>query len=654
MLSRHGVPGKLDVVECARGLNKPRLKSIRRAAIQCGAHFAADLINLLIDDASLLKALKDDFPRQRSVNFTNEKYCEHFSQLMRFGLMEEETCPDNIRFFSTYFSVPKDALLDRAIFNGKRISQFFRTPPSVNLADVPRIIRELKKLSDRFPGGLTMIQGDFRHYFHQFELSLEASRLFGLAMNVKGKKRFFRYRGMPMGWSFSPAIAQGTSWTILCHHERDEETLIEFPTANKDAPPMFLYIYDGEKNVIGLVTVYYDNYLVAVADEVIARKISRRILRNAKHFGVEVKEHFLWIADQLTLVDVDGARKSQAPKNEIHSLSTKVITSFFFLGVEFGFCSVQKRERDGDRPHLRLTWRQKAAECTSCPALIPGKRTPREVAVATGKIIYGQLLTLLPLGQGRLMPEIINILRRVSSHAQKYSWNDQNIILSDSEKDHIGELWSRVTKPPWLSGFVDVPLTETAYLATDACDDGWGFVIIGLDGQLLHKSEQQSFPKELRDKHIYLKELYAVVQGVRLTSEHIPTAQKIIAVCDNTAVVGSIRRMYSCNLLAMKYIGEIKLQVHMVSVASDDNVADAPSRGLPFRPAHLLRTYEAIKLDERGMRLGCSKAHPGTKCASRIRHEEPDEGDNPFAELDKGESQYEKYIELMETHDSML
>ncbi len=335
-------PGILDPITCARRLRKDELKRIRAAARACGLFFAVEMITILIDDQKLMSLFHPDGPRQ--IRYTNVKYTEHFKQLESFCLLEEETQPEKIKFFSTYFSVPKSEPVgaDRAIFNGKKLGEHFSPPPSTNLADVPRILKEIKKISDESPNGLSFVSGDFRHFFHQLEVSESSSSLFGLALAGKGKvgPRFFRYRGMPMGWCFSPIIAQSVSWAVLTHHEREEKNYFEIPETGLENPPMFLFIKDGEK-IVGLMTVYYDNYLVCTADDQMAKDISARILRNAKHFGVVIKEHFCWTTEQLTLLDPEtGTRCVAPPDNQIPhepGAKPKKCEIFTFLGVEIAY-----------------------------------------------------------------------------------------------------------------------------------------------------------------------------------------------------------------------------------------------------------------------------------------------------------------------------
>ena len=143
--------GKLDPILCARNVSTAKIKLMIKLAQQIGAFFASDLLKLLYDEVEVSKIISiTENPRR--IRYSNVKYQEHFKDLIEWRLLEQCN-PEFIRFFATYFSVPKDEILDRSIFNGRILSTMTQTPPTVNLADVPRVIRELNLLSENHPEG---------------------------------------------------------------------------------------------------------------------------------------------------------------------------------------------------------------------------------------------------------------------------------------------------------------------------------------------------------------------------------------------------------------------------------------------------------------------------------------------------------------------
>ena len=81
--------------------------------------------------------------------------------------------------------------------------------------------------------GLSIVCGDLRHFFHQRPLGKDIQPFFGLILGrrrkcMRDRARAFLWRTLPMGWSYSPAIAQGIAWQFLAFrfpHERAYITL---------------------------------------------------------------------------------------------------------------------------------------------------------------------------------------------------------------------------------------------------------------------------------------------------------------------------------------------------------------------------------------------------------------------------------------------
>ena len=148
LTARHTV-GTLDPIECA---GQAKLSAMRSSAFRLGIPFIARFLGIVLDYDEFLRNLKPSFTDNgRKLRFTNKKYRDQLEDLCNFSITKRVTA-DSLRFCSTYFSVPKDELKDRAIFNGKRLSEQFGTPESVNIPDIPRLIAEVKR-AKRWKGG---------------------------------------------------------------------------------------------------------------------------------------------------------------------------------------------------------------------------------------------------------------------------------------------------------------------------------------------------------------------------------------------------------------------------------------------------------------------------------------------------------------------
>jgi len=165
-----------------------------------------------------------------------------------------------LRHIGKYFAVPKTEEIARAIWNGKSLSEKSLTPPPVFLPYLPEMLKKIGALSKNFPEGMSMYTGDFRHFFHQIPVGKRLSTYFGVSLGG----RFFRWRTLPMGWSFSPYCAQSVAWAVLLHcpgghanggHDPD----FVIPKDLKKLPT-YIDLHDG-----GFITVYYDNSILFCA-----------------------------------------------------------------------------------------------------------------------------------------------------------------------------------------------------------------------------------------------------------------------------------------------------------------------------------------------------------------------------------------------------
>lgn len=151
---------------------------------------------------------------KRPARWTNAKYADHFKDL-EVATLIKRTEMKFVEFFSTYFSVPKNEEVARSIFNGKLLSTYFQRPPPVNILDAPRLIEMIEAWCKDFGGDIYMINGDFRHWFHQLSMEEANHRWFGLLL--AGEDQPYVWTALPMGWSWSPYIAQAIGLGVLAY-----------------------------------------------------------------------------------------------------------------------------------------------------------------------------------------------------------------------------------------------------------------------------------------------------------------------------------------------------------------------------------------------------------------------------------------------------
>jgi hypothetical protein len=97
-------------------------------------------------------------------------------------------------------------------------------------------------------------------------------------------------------------------------------------------------------------------------------------------------------------------------------------------------------------------------------------------------------------------------------------------------------------------------------------------------------------------------------------------------VCDNTAVCGALKRGYSTNTRATSILESFPANTpcNVVSIVSEDNVADTPSRGGGIEERRRAATTICVADSLKGIKTGEPKRHPNIQGTGemRIRHVE--------------------------------
>jgi hypothetical protein len=586
--------GKLDPITCAGHADTRALHS---AASMQNILFAVILLGIILDPESFRHILVSRTREGRRLKFTNVKYSQHFDDLQEFDLLKEVRAAE-IEYCSTYFSVPKDDYHDRSIFNGKVLSREFISPSPVNIPDIPRLVEEMAREVAQDPAsGVWIVVGDLRHWFHQIPLHKSLWKWFGLAMkDLKNRIRTFTWKCLPMGWSWSPAIAQAAAWVMIGHCETGHHRYVDLST--RESSPMFVPLKDTSGERIGFATVYYDNYMIITRDPKVAEEMSNRVVSNARLFGITIKEHQLWTRSQLVLGD---ARK-------------RILQ---FLGIEFALRARTTRE---GTCQYNLWWRVGKKTNLLGPSDLPTICTPQEIARVIGRTLYSRLISLRPLGSCESTRTVLTFLRRISIAAWRDSWRTRNIRISPTEMIALENEWEHVRHPRWHS--IETFNPRNIRVATDACVDGWAVVVMSADGIILWNSGKQEFTKDLHTSHIYLKELHAAIEGVVRGKTFGTEVQRIDLLVDNTAVAGTLRRMFSSNAKGMEMLGRVDIPLRIVTVPSELNVADSPSRGDCIDPRRQEASHAAFNADGEGHKLGIAKRHPNCQNVSGLRHSE--------------------------------
>ncbi len=160
-------------------------------------------------------------------------------------------------------------------------------------------------------------------------------------------------------------------------------------------------------------------------------------------------------------------------------------------------------------------------------------------------------------------------------------------------------------------------------MATDACDTGYAYVLYDAQGGVINQPKQLVFPDDIADDHIFVKELHAAIEGICACQSLFPDVTHVHVITDNTAVAGVLKRMYSTNFKGLGMLGRIRARLRVATIASEDNAADAPSRGFAMNQVLTDRTFSAFAADDAGLRIGRARRHPNVvQNRAGIRHPE--------------------------------
>ena len=403
------------------------------------------------------------FPRK----VTATKWERHLNDLCKFKVIERQLC-GSLLALSTYFAVPKNEFFARSIFNGRLLSAQFQVPPPVNLPFLPRTLKLMTTIVWECVDGISVCLGDLRHFFHQLLMHPSLWKFFGLLCNGK----YYQWKTLPMGWSFSPYIAQSIAMLVMLHREKDE--LLLFDEVLTQLPEL---LRPHDPSVQGFATVFYDNFFAVSSNHQWSRAVFDRITRNLKIFNLTMKE---WIF--------------MTPKLLRHS-------SIRYLGAEIKVT----RKRVDDKWQYDCTWRipdDKVIAITTCP----NKMTARQAASCIGKVMWHHIMTMEPLVT---IHALIDVLREVG---RSPSWNS-TFDLSEKHHHTLQVAIDNCRRNDWISlcrSTVSKEQQQTIFMCSDSSDNGWGYIVWKNEGHI-----ERAFQwGNMASSHIFIKELVAAIWSV--------------------------------------------------------------------------------------------------------------------------------------------
>jgi hypothetical protein len=565
------------------------------------------LFTITISGATWMETIYDPKPA-----FIDVRYLAHLQQLSKVGLVLDQDqlhatgrTKRWIKHWSRYFAVEKTTTTSRSIFNGNRLSEKCKSPPNVNLLTQPEILALMQRMLET-GSKLYFIEADLRHWFHQIKVCEHLQKFFGLIFKINNRLLWFVWRCLPMGWSWSPAIAQACGWTCLLFTRRGQDQLFDFDTLKRD--PNSLPRWVNSKSGKSFAVVYYDNLLVVSTDSDETDVIEKRLRTNiaATALNVEIKGQLNRSIDQVTYLGMQVviARSEGKPVLQVH-------------------------------PSKLEKWGQ---------TTLKDEDTCRTYASFVGRVLFFASLEHPNLRLSTIGKAGLQMAQQVGVLAHREGWDHRM-----KKPDGLTNAWSRVMSsaenPVLVRCREEGARHATTVLATDASSEGWGIVVFDESGTHMKSSDGDTWREEdkrwlLRssaDEHIFYKELRAVLYGL----SRLPDDASAIVVVDNAAVAWVLRNGFSRTLLGnalLKSSEHLLHKIHdVVLVVSHDNPADSPSRGTDVEADRVERMAIAIELHYKGVRWA-SRRDTNMPWSSH-RHVEPDVPDaiGPDDECDEAQ-----------------
>lgn len=612
---------KLDPISCAGQCILPKLKIfVDRFAF---SKLAIDIITCPEVFHKVVKPPTAQDPFKTTA--TADKWKDHLDAL-------EKTTPQPIlaevyvgEVFGvcTYFAVPKDEQSARAIFNGRRFSLACDAPPPTNLPD---IIVLLEALSSLHGDSISMVEGDIRHFFHQLKMNEKISQFFCIRRGP-GKKDFRRWTTLPMGWSFSPFIAQSVSMgLVLSALARCGISVAEYEELN--TPPPLIKKYGEDGNLFLVAAVWYDNILLCTSRADVALMFYQLFKATCDEIDLKLKRWVMHSPKSFRQADPS----TEAVSSSI-ALSQGLLPRPSYLNLEFK--RMNKRHVDGTlRPHF--SWRISSKQIDKVQQLIAvltdrdeKHLTFRVAAKAVGTVLWQKHLSFIPLC--RLAP-IIEISRTIGTEAPKKGW-DSRMDMSRAEIDSLISHLVAIAANEWMCmPSTSRLVTSEVTVATDSSDNLWGALVWSPDRCLLPELSviARRWKRSLRMAHIFAKELTAAVILIERICARFSFTE-IVLIIDNTAAACVLRRMASSTTIGMELalradaaLTRANNTLKVIDITSKANPSDEPSRNLPLDTRKFALMWQLIDCSRRGIRANLPVKKFKRHDFNYIRHIEVD------------------------------
>jgi len=559
-------PGKFLLAHFASGLEKAEKR----------VPFAEDATKILQDgEYALKRVLRDDLTEEERrlakeeswSTKTKTKFLETLIFLVGIGLFVMSSAKEMLAL-TKHFQVPKGSDAWRIISDARIFNWLCRVPAGVNLPLLRTLLIEIAAL-----GATYAVTGDWRFWFYQLPINIELQKHF--VVSCAGK--YFRMTCLPMGWSWSPRIAQSIGWGVILYRHTLDGVLADPLGVYEDwgpDPPSIVHLRTGPGGaIVGLIVLWYDNVMVICKEQSLRDKWYERLVFNCKFFNAKTK----------------SMSKSDKPN---------------YLGIHFWTTSKGEVKWCHEKERV-----QKWKGVVERPI-----RTPRDVARCVGIPIWHYTVALTPLLH---MYDAIEVLKRVSKAvATKRAWDkpleELGIVLSTQDEKVLRQFVRQAVNNAPCSTDVH-HASSVLYATADACKDhvrpdgtkvhGGGWVWYGsqfVPGSKDYQKDRVEWSPETASEPIHILEAQAVLELVRWLPE-AKSLSRLVLGEDNTIVVAAISKGYSSCRKTRSIVKELfeecrkkRYLIEVIWIPSKENSADPVSRGEAMEDLRTERSWRIL------------------------------------------------------------
>jgi hypothetical protein len=541
--------------------------------------FAVHALTLLRNEKYFIEHV--DPPRGKPAKMigTARKWSRHLADLLKWSVVRLVS-RGQLLYCHKYFAVLKSSLDSaRTIFNGKAFSVLCKTPPSTHLPDLAELLKQVSTLFQNRK--FSFVCGDIRHWFHQLTLSDQIQRYFGLFVDGSEGEQYYLYRLLPMGWSFSPFIAQAVGMLIILEALRRAGLDISEYQNRSELPP---YIVLKPGNEVVVVALWYDNVGGWFSDENRSRAFFKQYKAVCSDFNVKLKNIECYSTAEMNVASRSTNRKDGINRTIIGELIAAVPLPEY-LGLEMGWQLILDDRR---RQRISFVWRHahdRLERWKKYLELWPS--SCRSIAQMVGIIVWDCHISLRPLAHVKEHIDVLRAALKIKGPLIS-DWDKFREALIEPLKKLKPILGSIINSDDWQT-MISTPAEEVV-LCCDASLSRYGYIIY--HNRSIVKTHHGRFDENRIHAHIFVKELLAAVLGIEdILKSRSGAPCKIIVGTDNSAVAAVLRRLYSTTDVGSELVQRILTQLEasssilqIMQLRSEDNPSDPLTRDRPLCP----------------------------------------------------------------------